>query len=420
MKRVAMVIIACFMLAAAIVPASAAKQTTINFWQAGGDAMTAPVVRQIVKDFEAANPDIKVNFQAIPWGEDPHTKFQAAVVGGTIADVFTVGDPFEHVLAEAGALEPLDKYLTADMKADFYPQYLDRCTANGQLVALPWFGDVRPMLYRKDLFQAAGVPEPAGSWTWDEFAAYARKLTRDLNGDGIIDQYGFGTSGRYVSQFQPFLRQNGVDFVDEAKNIATANDPAAVEAVQFYVDLIRKHKVTPPGITTIALQDIQKMFAEGKVAMFFDASDTATRLSKEPSLAGKLGVALLPHKKAHGAFGGADVVVMSKQSKNKEAAWRFISYFLSREGMLTYCKGVGFSPVRKSAASDPFFTDDVIKKTYAKQMEVGGFFYFKHPRASEMTPLIRAEVQAAMEGTKTVPQAMNDLQKQLEGVLRGR
>jgi ABC-type glycerol-3-phosphate transport system substrate-binding protein len=51
---------------------------------------------------------------------------------------------------------------------------------------------------------------------------------------------------------------------------------------------------------------------------------------------------------------------------------------------------------------------------------VGGFFYFKHPRASEMTPLIRAEVQAAMEGTKTVPQAMNDLQKQLEGVLRGR
>jgi multiple sugar transport system substrate-binding protein len=111
---------------------------------------------------------------------------------------------------------------------------------------------------------------------------------------------------------------------------------------------------------------------------------------------------------------------MSKQSKNKEAAWRFISYFLSREGMLTYCKGVGFSPVRKSAASDPFFTDDVIKKTYAKQMEVGGFFYFKHPRASEMTPLIRAEVQAAMEGTKTVPQAMNDLQKQLEGVLRGR
>jgi len=51
-------------------------------------------------------------------------------------------------------------------------------------------------------------------------------------------------------------------------------------------------------------------------------------------------------------------------------------------------------------------------------MEVGGYFYFKHPKASGMSPLIRAEVQQAMEGTKTVEAAMNSLQKGLEDLLR--
>ena len=53
-------------------------------------------------------------------------------------------------------------------------------------------------------------------------------------------------------------------------------------------------------------------------------------------------------------------------------------------------------------------------------MEIGGFFYFKHPKASSMTPVIRAEVQQAMEGTKSVQAAMNDMQKALEDLLKSK
>jgi multiple sugar transport system substrate-binding protein len=397
--------------------ASAAKKVTITFWQAGGSPETSALVRQLIDEFEAANPDIQVNFQAIPWAEDPHTKFQAAIVGGTIADVFTVGDPFELVLAAAGGLEPLDAYIPQATKNDFLPQFIERATYNGKLYALPWFGTVRAMFYRKDLLAAAGVPEPTTSWTWEEFLTYAKKLTRDLNGDGVIDQYGFGTSGRYVSQYQPFVRQNGVDFVDEKRNVATANDAAVIEAMQFYIDLVRTHKVTPPGITTINLQEIQKMFAEGKVAMFFDCEDTAAMFSKEPALTGKFGIGMLPHKKGHAAYAGTDVLVMSKQSKNKEAAWKFIEFFLSPKCMAEYCKLTGFSPARKSLAEHGYFKDP-IRQAFAKQLEVGGYFYFKHPKASSFSSAIRAEVQEAMEGKKTVKQAMDDLQKKLEEILK--
>ena len=417
-RRLALVFVVCLALMLVAVPlASAAKKVSINFWQAGGTAETSALIRQIINEFEAANPDVEVNFQAIPWAEDPHTKFQAAIVGGTIADVFTVGDPFEHVLAAADGLEPLDKYISQEMKNDFYPQFLERVSYKGKIYALPWFGTVRAMFYRKDLLAAASVPEPTASWTWEDFAAYAKKLTRDLNGDGIIDQYGFGTSGRYVSQYQPFVRQNGADFIDEEQNVATANDPAVIDAMQFYIDLVRTHKVTPPGIATINLQEIQKMFAEAKVAMFWDCEDTAATFSREQALAGRFGVGLLPHRKCHAAYAGTDVVVMSKQSKNKEAAWRFIEFLLSPKWMAEYCKLSGFSPARKSLAGHPYFKDP-LKQVFAKQLEIGGYFYFKHPKASSFSTLIRAEVQEAMEGKKTVKRAMDDLQKKLEEVLK--
>lgn len=417
-RRIALVCVACLAVMLVAVPlANAAKKVTITFWQAGGAPETNALVRQLINEFEAANPDIQVNFQAIPWAEDPHTKFQAAMVGGTIADVFTVGDPFELALAAADGLEPLDGYMSQQMKNDFYPQFLKRATYKGKIYALPWYGSARALFYRKDLLAAAGVPEPTTSWTWEQFVTYAKKLTRDLNGDGVIDQYGFGTSGRYVSQFQPFVRQNGADFVDEDRNVATANDPAVIEAVQFYIDLTRKYKVTPPGITTINLQEIQKMFAEGKVAMFFDCEDTAAKFSKEPALAGKFGVGLLPHRKFHATYVGTDVVVMSKQSKNKEAAWKFMEFLLSPKWMAEYCKLSGFTPARKSIAGQEYFKDP-IKQAFAKQLELGGYFYFKNPKAASFSNAIRAEVQEAMEGKKTVKQAMGDLQKELEELLK--
>ncbi|NLG80309.1 MAG: ABC transporter substrate-binding protein [Firmicutes bacterium] len=417
-RRLVLVVVACLALMLVAVPlASAAKKVTITFWQAGGDDLSIPCVRELVREFQSKNPDIEVRYQAIPWAEDPHTKYQAAIAGGTVADVLSVGSPFEHTLAAADALEPLDKYMSKEMKADFFPHLLEMSQFKGQQVAIPWFTDCRALFYRKDLLAAEGIPEPTTSWTWDQFLTYAKKLTKDLNGDGIIDQYGFGTSGRYGSQWTPFVRQNGGNFVDEERWVPTANDPAVIEGLQFYVDLIRVHKVTPPGITTILLNEIQKMFAEGKVAMFVDCGDTANRFQKEPQLSGKFGVGLMPHNKAHATFAGADAFVITKHSKNKEAAWKFLEFMVSPEAMAKYCEASGFLPVRKSLGEHPIFKDP-IKQGFIKQLEAGVYFTYKHPQGSQVTDIIRAAVQEAMEGTKTVQQAMNDAQKQLQQIMK--
>src|SRR5690554_3633646 len=108
-------------------------KTTVTFWQAGGTKEMVSTVRGFIDDFEKENPDITIKYQAIPWGEDPHFKYQTSIVGGTVADVISMGDPFQHVLAGNGALEPLDKYIPEETRKDFTTDTLNRCKYNGEL-----------------------------------------------------------------------------------------------------------------------------------------------------------------------------------------------------------------------------------------------------------------------------------------------
>src|SRR5690554_837510 len=398
---------------------SAAAAETITFWQAGGNEQMITCMRSLISRFEQENPGITVRYQVIPWAEDPHLQYQTALIGGSMADVFSMGDAKQLHFAEAGYLEPLDQYISPALIADFSTATIERTSYNGQLIALPWYVSVRPLFYRKDLLAEENIPEPTTSWTWEEFVAYAKRLTKDTDGDGQIDQYGFGTSGQYVSQYQPFLRQNDADFVDEENWVATVDDPAAIEALQFYIDLIRKHKVVPPGVSTIDLHDIQRMFANGRVAMFMDCEDTAQAFANEPELKDKFGVGLLPHNKSHAAFAGMDVISVWNGSKNKKAAAKFAEFLVSPEAMAEYCKVSGFTPARAALMEDEAFVTP-LRRAFMEQLQLGGFFYYASPQSSAFSRHIRVQVQRAIEGDQTVEEAASEIQRLLTRELERR
>jgi len=190
--------------------------------------------------------------------------------------------------------------------------------------------------------------------------------------------------------------------------VATSTDPKAIEALQFYIDLVREHNVVPPGSTTIDLHEIQRMFANGQVALFIDAQDTAFAFDREPLLEGKFGVGLLPHKVRHASFCGADVVAISATSKNKEAAWLFMEHLLSPSAMADYCLLSGFTPVRASVSEYEEFQHP-LRAPFLEQAQLGSMFYYSTPSASAFTRIIRPHVQEVMEGQKTVEQAMAEI-----------
>lgn len=418
MRRIILVFV-IFLLA---ITALQAKQ--ITFWFAGGDPKTdLPLVKKYIEEFEKAT-GIKVKFVVIPWAEDPHTKIQVAIASGKAPDLIKLGSPFEHVLAKFGVLEPLDKYIPEDVLKKFIPSVLEesRYHANsprylkGKLISIPYFTDVRTILYRKDIFQERGVPDPI-DWTWDDFVKYAKKLTFDRDGDGKIDVYGFGTSARYRSQWIVFSWQAGGRILDE-NDRPVVNSKEFLEGAEFFWKLFNEYKVVQPGAINVHLWDVRKLLAEGKVAMYVDCGDSAKVLKEE--LGEKLGVGLLPKHPMTGkrtAFSGADAFVIPRQSRYKEEAAKLLLWLIEKDRMLEYCKVSGFLPARIDAAQDPFFKEDPIKAMYLKQLE-DSRGWIKHPEASFISRTLGVAMQDALTGKKSIKDAFEQAQKEIEKYLR--
>ncbi len=401
-----------------------ALSVQITFWFAGGDPKSdLPLVKKYIEEFEKAT-GIKVKFVAIPWAESPHTKIQVAIASGKAPDLIKLGSPFEHVLAKFGVLEPLDSLIPKEVLDEFIPAVLEesRYSATrpkylkGKLISIPYFTDVRTILYRKDIFEERGVPEPT-DWTWDDFVKYAKILTFDRDGDGKIDVYGFGTSARYNSQWITFVWQAGGRILDE-NDIPQVNSPEFIEGAKFFWKLFNEYKVVQPGAVNANLWDVRKLLAEGKVAMYVDCGDSAKVLREE--LGDKLGVGLLPKNPVTGkrtAFSGADSFVIPRQSKHKREAAKLLLWLIEKERMKEYCKISGFLPVRKDVMEDPYFKGDPVKYMFLKQLE-DAKGWIKHPEASFISRTLRTAIQQALTGKKSVEKAMEDAQKEIYEYLK--
>ncbi|MDI6617850.1 MAG: sugar ABC transporter substrate-binding protein [Clostridiales bacterium] len=399
------------------------NKVTIRFWQAGGDDKASiPKMKEIIKKFENENKDIEVEFQATPWSENPHDKFSTSIAGGNIADLLIVGSPFDTVLANNGAVISLDQYIDSSFKSDMMETFLNqsvyegkRAEINKKIISLPIYGSTRTIIYNKDLLKAENIPEPVDKgWSMDDFKKYALALTKDTNGDGVIDQYGFGTSAKYTSQFLPFIWDLGGEICNADITKATTTTPEWKEGISYFVDLIKK--ASPPGSVNLDLQEIQKLFSQGKVAIMIDAMDFANKIINEPSIKDKVGIGQMPIGKKQTSFAGADVFVITKQSKHPAEAWKLLRFILNTDNESEYCKTVGFMPVLKSSARDPYFTGDIVRKGYSQALTYGKF-YVKSDKSSAVTTILKAEVQNIIGNKKTVDKALTDIQNQVNTAL---
>jgi len=236
-------------------------------------------------------------------------------------------------------------------------------------------------------------------------------LTEDTDGDGNTDIYGYAASAHLAYQFITFVWQNGGElYSPDGKSSAIASNESK-EAIRFFIDLMRKYKVSPV-FTTEDLLIIRKMFAEGKVAMFMDCSDAANAFLNEPDLKDKIGVGLVPHQKRNAAYAGYEALVMFKRPQNKEATARFLKFLTRRDNMLFYDKATGFSPSKRSVAADPYFTQFPIAEGFIKQAEVGKYWEMP-PFTPTPSDIIIRGIQAAIEGKTTVDEAVKSIESKM-------
>jgi ABC-type glycerol-3-phosphate transport system substrate-binding protein len=179
------------------------------------------------------------------------------------------------VFAASGFIIPVDEYF--DFSDPKWPPIIKQTGRykGRQYGFTNYSWDVAGIYYNKGIIRNEGLPDPftlqeEGKWTWEKFAEIAQKVTKDIDGDGINDQWGLTIQDHNL--FSPLILSNDANIIEideTGKATLTLDDPKAIEALQFFSDLYNKYKVVMPTIDADDWQEAPRNFSKGNVAFFF-------------------------------------------------------------------------------------------------------------------------------------------------------
>lgn len=305
----------------------------VDYWYRYGGQL-AVREKNWIERFSAAHPDTHVNLSI---GDD-FDKVKVSTTAGSGPDVYlltTLNIPefaAEHFAAD---LEP---FLTQD-QAQINPETVFMPTIYGarypadsrHVYAVPINYVTSLLYYNPNLFADAGVAAPNDDWTWETFAAAAKKLTHSGSGNAADTVYGFSMGTSNYEDVQPAILSNGGTFLNAAHTGAAVDNPIAAQTVGFFADLIKGGYATLSGT---------KPFMEGKAAMTIDGSWAIGGMGKSPYQ-----VALLPKGSARRAlYGASDMLAMSTKAKDPAAAWQLLKANMLDRGAAFYIES-GWFPV---------------------------------------------------------------------------
>jgi multiple sugar transport system substrate-binding protein len=307
-----------------------------------------------------------------------------------------------------GWMEDLTPYFRDDADYDFedFNEAARNATnISGFQCTIPAQAECEVLFYRKDLFEAKGLTPPE---TFEELEKAARILTDRKN-----DMYGFvsrGARSALITMFSSFLYGFGADWVDEKGNSAV-HTPPFLAAIDLYARLLREYG--PPGAPNISWAQSVAIFGQGKAAMYTDVSTTFPNIldRTKSAVADKTGVMLFPAGPAGRRI--SYIVPMglgiSKFSRNKEAAWKYIRFMTNKKNSLRIQGEWANATSRISAYQVPEGIA-AFPKDFAKAISEAGKYGVDHDRpqvvaVQEARDHIGEAVVAAIEGKDYVPAA---------------
>ncbi|MFT2815314.1 sugar ABC transporter substrate-binding protein [Leifsonia sp. A12D58] len=389
---------------------------TLNVWIMQGTNTESDDFFDRVGDAFTEETGAKLNVEMVQWA-DAHDRFVTAIAGGTTPDVAETGTTWTAEFAEAGALAPIDDYVTdAGLDGKLVEGLVASGTLDDTLYGMPWYAGVRSVIYRTDIFEAAGIAVPT---TWAQFqdAVVALKASNP-------DVIPFPVAGDAEYLTYPWVWGAGGEVATKSGDTWTSGlDSAKSQAgIQFYTDLALKYGSSTAGATTWKETDILDNFAQGKVGMAIMGSWTpATILAKNPDLAGKIGSFAIPGQKdgiSPSMLGGSHLS-MFESSKNKDLAWEFMDLMTTGDFATEWATQSGYFPGETSALDATVAGADEITKAFATQMVDGGASLPVTPKfgAVQAKKTTNAMIQSILSGEKTVEQASADAAAEMTKIL---
>jgi sn-glycerol 3-phosphate transport system substrate-binding protein len=408
--------------APAIVRADTSTEIEFYFPVAVGGPITG-IVDGYAADFMKENPDLRVTPIYAGSYVDTLTKTVTATKAGkgpalavTLAvDAYSLVDdelilPFDSVAASAEDRAWLDS---------FYPAFLRNGQIDGHTWGVPFQRSTIVMYWNKAAFRDAGLDPEHAPATWEELGEASRRATKK-EGDRV-SRWGIQVPGTGFTYwlYQAFAAQAGAELANANGTRVNYNDPACVEALQYWIDLTSKYGAHPPGIADWGTSP--RDFLEGRVAMIWHTTGNLSNIKANATF--PFGVAMLPsHKRPGSPTGGGNFhLFKSATPAQQTAALRFLRWVTSPGRAAQWGIDTGYVATRPDAWETPAMQAYVASFAAAAvardQLKVAVPELSTHDN-QRVTQVLNDELQAALLGRKQPKAALDEAQASATRLLR--
>ncbi|MGG1684641.1 ABC transporter substrate-binding protein [Pseudalkalibacillus sp. NRS-1564] len=319
---------------------------------------------KVIAAFEEKNPNINVELEPWPTEEEQYRqKITTNLAADNLPDIMASWGGMVTFFADAGVTLNLDEMLESDSelkKDSFEEAFLNTGKSFGsktkdEVHMLPLGADAVVIFYNKRLFDEANEPYPTSDWDYDEFIDVSRKLTKK-DESGNITTYGANIRYKWLSVYQPVLKNFGGDLVNDAGDKAVFDSPEAIKGWKALLEPAKEGIFVPLSVQNDMGSD-NAPFLAGKAAMHTGVRAQVPMVRN--SLEDDWDVVELPYINGEKKVGaGAVGFSISSGTKNKEEAWKFMEFIYDAEGgMKIFAENYSVVPPIKSLYDSAFWTD---------------------------------------------------------------
>lgn len=394
---------------------SKSGEKTLEVWVPPLDDATEKNWGDLLKDWEKEK-DCKVNLTVIPWDKYEET-YTTALNSGEGPDVGYMYNEMFPTYIDAGAVEDMSSYVTDEDKKEY--KYLSNGNMMDGQYGWPLVTGVPFVLYyNEDILNALGEKAPE---TWDDFARICQEATKDTDGDGKVDQYGFacgmntsdiGAMQILNAYYYSALWQNGGQvYNDDLKSVSFA-DEAGKEAVTWL-----------KGLTSYMNEDFMSLSWSDAFSNVFGAGKAAFGITRSSQTDGTTFAETYPDlnwnfvtslkNKDFGTFGATDCLTLMSACEDKDLAMDLIKYVTGSEFMTAYhakCPGAALTE------SEPYVGDEKMEKIYTEDKDKWHGIQ-AGPCGTQILNQLAADFQGIMSGETSVDEGLKEAEDYANGLL---
>lgn len=360
---------------------------------------------------------IDVEFIQMSWDEVANKVLTDLAAGGGTYDVIEFDNGWVSQFAATGWLEPLNDYADQAYLDALLPGLLSTFSNDGNVLGIPWNNDTRFFFYNERMLNEAGIDAPPR--TWDEVVEQAALLKDQGIAEAPVTDY-WNQEWALANSFAFYLYSFGTSYFDDDANI-TIDEPQAVAALQFMVDMLREHEIVTRSAVTLSQEAAADLLYRGTSAFFFQGPPVTKNYADDPDRSQVVGEVVaaewLPAVDAdtQATLTLPEAFAIPASSRNKDAAWRYIEYMISPERDRERAEALGSLPLFTDLYTDP---DLLAQYPFWEQFGAQSAVARPLPQVEWYDELVQTtivQVQRALLGSQTAQESADNIAEFMEG-----